>query len=93
MLLTLITAALLAADAPVKKEDPRLIVAFYAVEALQAERDEAIAEGQRLAAQARKERAVAALEAAKKLLPGWYEGAPLSRDFTIAPKPKEEPKK
>ena len=79
---------MLAADAPVKL-DPRLEVASAIIAIREAERDENAAYVKFLEAQARKAAAAAALEAAKRKLPGWREGALLTPEFTIAPEAKK----
>ncbi len=77
---------MLAADAP--KADARIEVAQAVIAIREAERDEKAAYAAYLEAQARKAVAAAALEAAKRKLPGWREGALLTPDFTIAPAPE-----
>lgn len=75
-------------EAHAQPEAPRIEVAQAVVAIREAERDEKAAYAVYLEAQARKAAAAAALEAAKRKLPGWYEGALLTPDFRIAPAPE-----
>jgi hypothetical protein len=68
----------------------RLAVAKAIIAIRESERDEQTAQAAFLEAQQRKARAAAALEAAKRGLPGWYEGALLTEEFRIAPKPDKK---
>lgn len=70
----------------IQEFNARLEVAKAIIAIREAERDEHAAHVAFLEAQERKARAAAALEAAKRSLPGWHDGALLKEDFTIAPK-------
>lgn len=79
--------ALVLADQPA--QDPRIEVAEAVVAVVGAELAEARAEAEYYKAKLRKITAAAELEARKKKLPGWKEGAQLAPDFSIAKEPKK----
>ena len=81
---------LLAADAPPVKEDPRIAVARALIAVREAERDEEAAKVAYLEAGNRKARAAAAFEAAKRLLPGFREGALIDENFSIKAEEKKK---